>query len=82
MTELLRPSPLANLICLEFPTQKSGTSGGPPWASPPSAYVSEDPVAEKLQMSSHILMDREPELRLATVLIRFLTDGAFESPWR
>ncbi|KIV96709.1 hypothetical protein, variant [Exophiala mesophila] len=38
MSELLRPSPLANLICLEFPTTKSAETGGPPWASPSIAY--------------------------------------------
>jgi len=38
MAELLRPSPQANLICLEFPTSKPAMAGGPPFASPPKAY--------------------------------------------
>lgn len=38
MTELLRPSPQANLICLEFPTGKPAKSGGPPYSSPSKAY--------------------------------------------
>lgn len=29
----------ANLVCLEFPTYKSLEAGGPPFASPPEAYV-------------------------------------------
>ena len=39
MSRLLGPSPQANLICLEFPTQKSSLLGGPPFSSPPSAYM-------------------------------------------
>ncbi|EHY58462.1 hypothetical protein HRR83_007168 [Exophiala dermatitidis] len=39
MTELLRHSPQANLICLEFPTNKPASLGGPPFASPPKAYL-------------------------------------------
>ena len=39
ISELLRPSPQANLICLEFPTTKLAKTGGPPWAAPPKAYL-------------------------------------------
>lgn len=39
MSELLAPSPNGNLICLEFPTAKDPTAGGPPFASTPSAYM-------------------------------------------
>ncbi|KAF2502688.1 S-adenosyl-L-methionine-dependent methyltransferase [Lophium mytilinum] len=31
-------APTARLICLEFPTHKSPSSGGPPWALPPVVY--------------------------------------------
>jgi hypothetical protein len=36
---LLKDSPLANLICLEFPTDKPAHTGGPPFGSPSSAYI-------------------------------------------
>ncbi|KAK4946028.1 hypothetical protein LTR10_014830 [Elasticomyces elasticus] len=39
MSQLLRPDPQANLICLEFPTNKPAQAGGPPFASPPKAYL-------------------------------------------
>ncbi|EXJ95784.1 hypothetical protein A1O1_00908 [Capronia coronata CBS 617.96] len=39
MTELLRKSSQANLICLEFPTTKPAAAGGPPFASSPKAYL-------------------------------------------
>ena len=39
MSELLGPSPGANLICLEFPTAKPAAAGGPPFASPSKAYM-------------------------------------------
>ena len=39
MSELLADSPLANLICLEFPTDKPASSGGPPFGSPSKAYM-------------------------------------------
>ena len=38
-TELLRPSPQANLICLEFPVSKPAKSGGPPFSAPSKAYL-------------------------------------------
>lgn len=39
MSELLSPSPWANLICLEFPVTKSPSTGGPPYGSPSQAYM-------------------------------------------
>lgn len=39
MSDLLRHSAQANLICLEFPTTKPAAAGGPPFASPPKAYM-------------------------------------------
>lgn len=39
MAQLLAPSPQGNLICLEFPTTKAASAGGPPFSSPPSAYM-------------------------------------------
>ncbi|KAF2871475.1 S-adenosyl-L-methionine-dependent methyltransferase [Massariosphaeria phaeospora] len=36
MTELLSPN--GALICLEFPTHKPATSGGPPWSCPPIVH--------------------------------------------
>jgi hypothetical protein len=39
MSKLLGPSPHGNLICLEFPTQKDPGDGGPPFASPSTAYM-------------------------------------------
>jgi len=39
MSQLLGPSPRANLICLEFPTTKDPKTGGPPWSSPSKAYM-------------------------------------------
>lgn len=39
MSTLLAQNPQANLICLEFPSQKPVDAGGPPFASPPKAYM-------------------------------------------
>lgn len=39
MTQLLGPAPHSNLICLEFPTYKSLSTGGPPFGSSPEAYL-------------------------------------------
>ncbi len=39
MSDLLSDSPLANLICLEFPTDKPASAGGPPFGSPSKAYI-------------------------------------------
>jgi len=39
MSELLGPSPRANLICLEFPKLKPVGTSGPPFASPSAAYM-------------------------------------------
>ncbi|KAK5081279.1 hypothetical protein LTR05_008073 [Lithohypha guttulata] len=39
MPTLLASDPQANLICLEFPTNKPAESGGPPFSSPPKAYM-------------------------------------------
>ena len=39
MADLLGPSLHANLVCLEFPTTKEAGTGGPPFASPSTAYV-------------------------------------------
>jgi hypothetical protein len=36
MSNLLAPS--GNLVCLEFPTYKEPSTGGPPWALPPAVY--------------------------------------------
>ncbi|KAI9831687.1 MAG: hypothetical protein M1819_004753 [Sarea resinae] len=36
---LLTHRPWARLICLEFPTYKPASTGGPPWGLPPSVYV-------------------------------------------
>ncbi|KAL1966767.1 hypothetical protein VTN77DRAFT_3964 [Rasamsonia byssochlamydoides] len=38
-TQLLSPSPIGNLICVEFPTNKDPLSEGPPYAAPPAAYM-------------------------------------------
>ena len=39
MSHLLGPSPHSNLVCLEFPTYKALSMGGPPFGSPPEAYM-------------------------------------------
>jgi len=39
MSQLLAPSPQGNLVCLEFPTTKDAAAGGPPFSSPPTAYM-------------------------------------------
>jgi hypothetical protein len=39
MSQLLKPPPHGNLVCLEFPTYKDASSGGPPFSSPPEVYV-------------------------------------------
>ena len=39
MSQLLGPAPHSNLICLEFPTYKSPSTGGPPFGSPPEVYM-------------------------------------------
>lgn len=38
MSQLLIQAPTSTLITLEFPTYKAPSSGGPPFAAPPSAY--------------------------------------------
>ena len=38
MKQLLGSAPHSNLICLEFPTYKALSAGGPPFGSPPEAY--------------------------------------------
>jgi methyl halide transferase len=37
MAELLAPG--GRLVCLEFPSAKSPSEPGPPWAAPPHSYV-------------------------------------------
>lgn len=39
MSTLLADNPQANLICLEFPTTKPPSAGGPPYSSPSKAYM-------------------------------------------
>lgn len=39
--ELLAPG--GRLICLEFPTYKEPSTGGPPWALPPKIYMAHLP---------------------------------------
>lgn len=39
MSQLLAPSPQGNLICLEFPVKTPASTGGPPFSSPPNAYM-------------------------------------------
>lgn len=39
MSQLLAPAPAGNLICLEFPTYKDPSLGGPPFAVSPAVYV-------------------------------------------
>ena len=39
MSKLLAQNPQANLICLEFPTNKPTSAGGPPFGSPSKAYM-------------------------------------------
>ncbi len=39
MSDLLADSARANLICLEFPSDKPASSGGPPHGSPSKAYL-------------------------------------------
>lgn len=39
--ELLAPE--GRLICLEFPTYKPASTGGPPWALPPKIYMAHLP---------------------------------------
>jgi hypothetical protein len=36
MSQLLAPDGI--LICLEFPTHKPASSGGPPWSLPPTVH--------------------------------------------
>jgi hypothetical protein len=38
MSQLLGATPHSHLICLEFPTNKPPSTGGPPFSSPPEAY--------------------------------------------
>lgn len=37
MVKLLSPG--GKLVCLEFPSSKPPSTGGPPWASPPHSYL-------------------------------------------
>jgi hypothetical protein len=37
MSQLLSPTGI--LICLEFPTHKPASSGGPPWSLPPTVHL-------------------------------------------
>ncbi|KAI9699645.1 MAG: hypothetical protein M1836_002679 [Candelina mexicana] len=39
MSQLLAPSPKSNLICLEFPTYKAPSTGGPPFGLSPEVYI-------------------------------------------
>ncbi|ERF71266.1 hypothetical protein EPUS_05318 [Endocarpon pusillum Z07020] len=39
MSQLLGPAPHSNLFCLEFPTYKPLSTGGPPFGSSPEAYM-------------------------------------------
>ena len=39
MSDLLADSATAHLVCLEFPTDKPPSSGGPPHSSPSKAYI-------------------------------------------
>jgi hypothetical protein len=39
MSQLLRPAPDSHLVCVEFPTYKPLSTGGPPFGSPPEAYM-------------------------------------------
>ena len=39
MSDLLADSAQANLIALEFPTDKPAKAGGPPFGSPSKAYI-------------------------------------------
>lgn len=39
MSQLLAAAPAGNLICLEFPTYKDPSLGGPPFALSPAVYV-------------------------------------------
>ena len=39
MASLLDPNPSSNLICIEFPTYKDPSTGGPPWGLPPKVYL-------------------------------------------
>ena len=36
-------SPEGRLVCLEFPTYKPPSTGGPPWALPPKIYMAHLP---------------------------------------
>ncbi|MCJ1371224.1 hypothetical protein MMC20_002439 [Loxospora ochrophaea] len=38
-SQLLNSEPSSNLICIEFPTYKEPSAGGPPFACPPKAYL-------------------------------------------
>lgn len=38
-SQLLAPEPYGNLICLEFPTYKDPSTGGPPYGVTPEVYV-------------------------------------------
>ncbi|KKZ66253.1 hypothetical protein EMCG_08024 [[Emmonsia] crescens] len=59
MTQLLAPSPHGNLICLEFPTAKDPAAEGPPFASPPAAYMEHlsHPGEEIPYVNGHIKTD-------------------------
>jgi len=37
MRSLLAPG--GRLVCLEFPSEKKSSEGGPPWAAPPEEYI-------------------------------------------
>lgn len=39
MSTLLAPASKGHLICLEFPTYKDPSTGGPPWAVRPETYI-------------------------------------------
>ncbi|ODH26282.1 hypothetical protein ACO22_04703 [Paracoccidioides brasiliensis] len=66
MSQLLAPSPHGNLICLEFPTAKDPAAMGPPFASPPAAYMEhlshpgEDVVYENGYVKSDPLRGASP----------------------
>ena len=39
MASLLDSTPSSNLICVEFPTYKEPSTGGPPWGLPSKVYL-------------------------------------------
>lgn len=60
MSQLLSSN--GRLVCLEFPTYKAPSTGGPPWGVTPSTYVCHlNRPGEKIKYDAEGYVDKEEE---------------------